>query len=164
MSTLTHRIDRVSVALASSGVGHLFLRVLPGFVMIYHGSQKLFAWFGGYGVQGTAGFFESLGIPLPTLSVYLAGGAEFFGGIALILGLATRPFSAALTFTMLVAAFTAHSGFGAQNGGMEYPLVLAAVTAGLFFLGAGRLSLDHVSARVATTRRDTRVPLSAQPA
>ena len=62
--------------------GLLLIRVMIGFVFFYHGGQKLFGIFGGYGIEGTAGFFASIGIPFPTLSVYLAGGAEFFGGIS----------------------------------------------------------------------------------
>ena len=68
-----------------------------------HGSQKLFAWFGGHGLNATAGFMEQLGMPLPTTSAVLAGGAEFFGGIALLLGVGVRIASIPMTFTMLVA-------------------------------------------------------------
>ena len=113
--------------------------------MSYHGSQKLFAWFGGYGIDGTAGFFDKIGIPLPKLSVYLAGGTEFFGGILLAIGLATRPTATLLAFTMFVACFTVHSSaFGAANNGMEYPLTLAVVSLAYVFTGSGKLAIGRL--------------------
>jgi len=118
----------------------LAMRVMVGIVFVYHGSQKLFGLFGGYGITGTAGWMASIGIPLPEVSATLAGAAEFFGGLALLSGFGQRLLSIPLTFTMLVAAFTAHSGFNAASGGMEYPLTLAVVVAGLGLLGPGRLA------------------------
>jgi putative oxidoreductase len=132
-------------SLTAADFGLLIPRLVVGFVMFYHGSQKLFAWFGGYGVEGTAGFFAKLGIPLPKLNVYMAGGTEFFGGILLALGLATRPAATLLTFTMLVACFTAHrSAFGAANDGMEYPLTLAAVSLSFALTGPGKLAVGRL--------------------
>lgn len=119
----------------------LVMRLMVGIVFVFHGSQKLFGLFGGYGITGTAGWMESLGIPLPLVSATLAGAAEFFGGIALVTGVGQRLLAVPLAFTMLVAATTAHSGFDATSGGMEYPLTLAAVVAGLGLLGPGRFAL-----------------------
>ena len=121
-------------------LGLLALRLMIGFVFFFHGAQKLFGIFGGYGIEGTAGFFEGLGIPFPTASVVLAGGTEFLGGLALMSGLGQRLIALPLTVTMLVAAFSAHSGFGGQDG-MEYPLTLAAAALGLGLTGPGRLAL-----------------------
>ncbi len=118
------------------------MRLMVGIVFFFHGSQKLFGLFGGYGISGTAGWMESIGIPFPTLSVVLAGGAEFLGGIAFITGLCQRLLAVPLTIAMLVAAFSAHSGFDGQKGGMEYPLTLAVVAAGLGLLGPGRLAVQ----------------------
>ena len=124
---------------AASDTGLLLIRAMVGIVFAYHGSQKLFGLFGGGGIAGTAGFFESIGIPLPAVSAVLAGGTEFFGGLALLAGIGSRLAALPLVFTMLVASFTVHGGsFGAQSGGMEYPLTLAVVTAGLALLGPGR--------------------------
>src|ERR671917_241579 len=92
--------------------GLLLVRAGLAGPMLYHGSQKLFGWFGGYGIEGTAGWMASQGIPFPVLSTALAGGAEFFGGLALLLGLLTRPAAVALAFTMLVAAWTHRAGGG----------------------------------------------------
>ncbi len=123
-------------------VGLLLIRAMVGVVFAYHGSQKLFGWFGGYGIEGTAGFFAKIGVPLPTLSVILAGSAEFFGGLALILGVGVGLVSIPMVFTMIVAIATVHpSGFSAQANGMEYPLTLALVTAGVGLVGPGRFSV-----------------------
>ena len=122
--------------------GLLCIRLILGFVFFYHGAQKLFGIFCGHGIQGTAGFFESKGIPFPVLSVYLAGGAQFLGGIALMLGFAVRPIGLILTFTMLVAAYThMPNGFSNQKGGFEFPFTLAMISLSLFFTGGGKFSL-----------------------
>ncbi len=123
------------------GAGLAVVRLMVGVVFIFHGAQKLFGWFGGGGIAGTAGFFETLGLPMPTVSAYAAGGAEFFGGLALLAGVAWRPAAAALVVTMLVASFSAHSGFSGQTGGMEYPLTLAMVTLGIGLAGPGAWTL-----------------------
>jgi len=129
--------------------GLLIARGMLGTVFVFHGAQKLFGWWGGYGVEGTAGFFAQLGIPFPTLNVYLAGGAEFFGGLLLIAGLASRISGLALFFTMMVAVITAHPGaFSAQANGMEYPLTLALVSLALALTGPGRVALDSVAVKV----------------
>jgi putative oxidoreductase len=123
--------------------GLLGMRVMLGVVFMFHGSQKLFGCFGGSGIEGFAGFLDSLGIPLPTLNAYMAGGAEFFGGLSLLIGVGSRLMSVPLTITMLVAAFTVGKGFNVLTGGMEYPLTLAVVAAGLGLIGPGRLTLGR---------------------
>lgn len=120
----------------------LLLRLTAASVFLFHGSQKLFGLFGGYGIEGTAGWMESLGLPFPVLSTILAGSAEFAGGLALLTGFGLRLMAAPLTLTMLVAAFSAHSGFDVTQGGMEYPLLLAALSAALGLIGPGRFALD----------------------
>jgi len=119
----------------------LLVRLMAGAVFVFHGAQKLFGLFGGYGISGTAGWMESIGLPLPTVSAVLAGGTEFVGGIALITGLFARTLSVPLAFTMLVGAFTAHSGFDATQGGMEYPLTLAVLAVAIALAGPGRFAL-----------------------
>lgn len=120
----------------------LGIRAMVGAVFVFHGAQKLFGAFGGYGLEGTAGWMASIGIPFADVSAFLAGSTEFFGGLALIAGLATRLVSVPLLFTMLVASFTAHTGFNAATGGMEYPLTLAVIAAALSLTGAGRFAVD----------------------
>lgn len=127
---------------AAQDLGLLFTRSMVGIVFAFHGSQKLFGWFEGPGISGAAGFFEQLGIPLPTVSAVMAGGTEFLGGLALLLGVGARLASVPLVFTMLVAIVTAHpDAFAASKNGMEYPLTLAFVTAGIGLLGPGRIRL-----------------------
>jgi putative oxidoreductase len=124
-----------------SDLALLALRLMAGSVFVFHGSQKLLGLFGGHGIAGTAGWMESLGIPFPTLSASLAGGAELLGGLALLTGLFARAASVPLLFTMLVGALTAHTGFDAAQGGMEFPLVLAAIALAIGLAGPGRLSV-----------------------
>jgi putative oxidoreductase len=124
-----------------SDLSLLALRLMAGAVFVFHGSQKLLGLFGGHGIAGTAGWMASLGIPFPTLSATLAGGAELLGGLALLTGLFARAASVPLAFTMLVGALTAHTGFDAAQGGMEFPLVLAAIALAIGLAGPGRLSV-----------------------
>ncbi len=123
----------------------LVLRVPVGIIFAAHGAQKLFGWFGGYGLEGTGQYLASIGLAPGYLMALLAGGAEFFGGLALVLGLLVRPAAAALAFAMLVAIFAAHwsSGFFAASGGYEFALALFAASLSLVFSGGGRYSLDR---------------------
>ncbi len=125
--------------------GSLLLRIPAGVIFAAHGAQKLFAWFGGYGLEGTGQFMASQGLEPGYLMALLAGSAEFFGGIALILGLLVRPAALVLAITMLVAIFAVHfsAGLFIANGGYEFALALLAVTAALIPLGAGKYSADE---------------------
>jgi len=131
------------------GWAPLAVRIPIGIIFVAHGAQKLFGWFGGYGLQGTAQWMDSIGLSPGTALALLAGGAEFLGGLALLLGLLVRPASVALAFTMLVAIFSVHisKGLFLSNGGFEYGLALLAVTVALVISGAGRFSLDRALAR-----------------
>lgn len=124
-----------------SDLGLLLLRSMVGVVFVFHGSQKLFGWFGGYGLEATGQFMESLGLPAGTLMALAAGSTELLGGLALISGVGARLAALPLAFTMLVASFTAHSGFSAADGGMEYSLTLAVTSIALGLLGPGRFVL-----------------------
>ncbi|SFU65732.1 DoxX family protein [Halomonas korlensis] len=128
------------------GVAALALRVPVGLILMAHGAQKLFGWFGGNGLEGTGQWLASIGLEPGYLMALLAGSAEFFGGLALILGLLTRPAALVSAFTMLVAIFSVHIGHGlfASNGGYEFALSLLAATVALAIQGAGRLSLDSL--------------------
>ncbi len=111
-----------------------------------HGAQKLFGWFGGYGLEGTAGWMASIGIEPSLLMAAAAGGAEFFGGLLLIIGLLVRPAALLLAITMVVAIVTVHlpNGLFMSNNGYEFGLALLAVSVGLFLRGAGSLSADRL--------------------
>ncbi len=122
-------------------LGLLALRLMAGTILVFHGSQKLFGFFGGHGIEGTAGWMESIGIPFPVASTVLAGGTELLGGLAFLTGLFVRTFSAPVAFALFVGAWPAHSGFDATKGGMQYPLLLAVAASALGLVGPGRLSL-----------------------
>lgn len=132
-----------------AGWAAFVLRVPVGAILIAHGAQKLFGWFGGYGLEGTGQFMASLGLEPGYLMALLAGSAEFFGGLALVLGILTRPAALMSAFTMAVAMFTAHIGNGLfmANNGYEYALTLLVVSAALAIQGAGRFSLDALLLR-----------------
>lgn len=129
----------------NNSAGTLALRILVGLIFAAHGAQKLFGWFGGAGLEGTGQFFDSVGIQPAALMALLAGVAEFFGGLMLVMGLLVRPAAAALAFAMLVAIFAVHwdNGFFAASGGYEYALALFAASVALLLSGAGRLSVDR---------------------
>ncbi|MFV8817726.1 DoxX family protein [Haliea sp. E17] len=122
------------------------LRIPAGITFAAHGAQKLFGWFGGYGLEGTGQWMASIGLEPGYLMALAAGSAEFFGGIALLLGLLVRPAAAVLAITMLVAILSVHIGNGLfmSNNGYEFGLALLAISVSLAFSGAGRLSLDRL--------------------
>ncbi|PTA50854.1 oxidoreductase [Shewanella morhuae] len=124
----------------------LALRIPIGIILIAHGSQKLFGWFGGYGLEGTGQWMASIGLTPGYLMALMAGSSEFFGGLLLLLGLLTRPTALILSFTMIVAIFSVHIGNGLflANNGYEFGLALLAATASLAVSGAGKLSLDNL--------------------
>lgn len=126
-------------------IGLLVLRLVVGLAMAAHGAQKLFGWFGGYGIAGTGGFFEGLGFRPGNLFALAAGLAEFGGGMLLALGLLGPIGSALVLSVMIVAAVTVHwkNPFFAATNGVEVPLLYAAAAVGLAFTGPGIYSLDH---------------------
>jgi len=125
--------------------GLLLLRVVVGGTMFSHGAQKLFGWFGGPGLRGTAGFFESLGWRLPLALAFLAGLAET-SGVAFALGLLTPLAALGIAVVMLNAIFVVHwrNGFFNSNGGVEFPLTLATVAVAVAATGPGRFSIDRL--------------------
>lgn len=130
----------------NGGFAALVLRVPVGLILAAHGAQKLFGWFGGYGLEGTGQWLASIGLEPGYAMALLAGGAEFFGGLALVLGLLTRPAALVAAFTMLVAIFSVHIGNGLfmSNNGYEYALTLFVITLALAVQGAGRFALDNL--------------------
>jgi len=135
-----------TVTRTTAGFDTLPVRLAVGILFMAHGAQKLFAWFGGYGLEGTAGWMTSIGLEPGLLMATLAGSAEFFGGLFLVLGLLVRPAGLVLAVTMLVAIFTVHfeNGLFMSNNGYEYALALFVASLGLAIRGAGSLSLDVV--------------------
>jgi putative oxidoreductase len=124
--------------------GLLVLHALVGLLFVGHGAQKLFGLFGGYGIDGTAGFMETLGLKPGRLQATAAGAAELGGGALIALGLLVPLGAAVITAVMVVASLTAHRGKGLWNsdGGIELPLVYIASVFALAAVGAGDISLD----------------------
>lgn len=122
------------------------LRIAAGVMLMPHGAQKLFGWFGGGGLDDTAGFFAgTLGLEPGMFFALLVGCTEFFGGLLLALGLLTRPAAVAITAMMAVIVIKVHgpAGFFNTDGGYEYPLLWGIVTLAFVFLGGGARSLDR---------------------
>lgn len=132
-----------------NNLSNLILRIPAGIIFTAHGAQKLFGVFGGYGLEGTGQWMASIGIEPGYLMALMAGSAEFFGGIALLIGLLTRPASAVLAITMLVALVAVHlqNGLFMSNGGYEFTLSLLAISVALTFSGAGKFSIDRIIAK-----------------
>jgi len=126
------------------------LRLVLGAVFFAHGAQKMLGWFGGFGFSTTMGVFTSM-MHIPAPLAFLAIAAEFFGGLGLILGFLTRIAAFGIWVNMVVAITMVHRSFGffmnwsgAQKGeGIEYHLLVLAMTAFLMIRGAGALSVDH---------------------
>jgi putative oxidoreductase len=130
--------------LASMDFGLLLIHVTVGALVAAHGTQKLFGWFGGRGLEGTGTWMETIGLHPGRPMAFAAGATEFTGGLLLALGLFT-PLGAAMIASMtIVAARTVSAGKGLWNegGGWEYVAVLGVIAIGLAFNGAGAWSLD----------------------
>lgn len=121
----------------------LAIRLGVGGTMIAHGTQKLFGWFDGPGLDGTAEGFRQMGFPDPKRAAQLSGLAEAAGGASLALGVATGVGGAALAGNMAVASSVhAPNGFFAQGGGFEYPALIGLTASALALGGPGKLSFD----------------------
>ncbi|MBV9787831.1 MAG: DoxX family protein [Chloroflexi bacterium] len=121
----------------------LALRLLLGGLFIGHGAQKLFGWFGGYGLAGTGAFMESIGLRPGRQMAALAGLSEVLGGVLFIVGLFQPLAALMIGGAMLIAIAKVHgkNGLWSQNNGYEYNLVLLVLAVALALLGPGDLSL-----------------------
>jgi len=121
-------------------LGDVLLRVLVGGLFIPHGYAKLFV-----ETDKFIAFFGKLGFSSPLFMTYFIGSLEFFGAIAIVLGLLTRPLAFMLFINMVVAAAMVHlpKGWGVSSGGAEYVVALAGISALLAIRGGGRWSLDR---------------------
>jgi len=131
----------------------LVLRLTLGLVMFPHGAQKLLGWYGGFGFDGTMGFFtQQMGMPWLVAFLVIIG--ESFGSIALLAGFLTRFTAASFGVIMLGAITMVHlpHGFfmnwsGKQQGeGYEYHLLVIGIALALLIAGAGRWSADRMIA------------------
>ena len=125
-------------------LGLLLIRLIFGLIMVAHGSQKLFGWFGGYGLAGTGGFFESLGFRPGRRFAFAAALSEFIGGWLFTLGFLGPVGPALILAVMLVASISVHwrNGLFAATNGVELPLLIAAAVVGIALIGFGTYSLD----------------------
>lgn len=121
------------------------LRVLVGALFIGHGTQKLFGWFNGHGIEATAAGFDSMGLKPGKATAVVAGASEAGGGALLAAGLATPMAGAALTGTMIQAIRSVHASNGpwVSNGGWEYNAVLIAAVLAIVEHGPGPVSIDE---------------------
>ncbi|MCA1831388.1 MAG: DoxX family protein [Actinomycetota bacterium] len=124
-------------------IGLLIVRMVVGLLFVGHGTQKLFGWFGGDGLEGTGQFMAHLGFRPGTANAGLAGASETGGGLLLALGFLT-PLGAAAIIGVMVSTLALHApkGLWATRGGYEYPLVNAAVAACIALAGPGKFSVD----------------------
>lgn len=130
----------------SVSVAFLVIRLILGLGLMAHGTQKLFGWFGGNGLAGTGGFFETLGLRPGRLFALAAGLGETVGGLLTVLGLGGALGPALIVLVMLVAIGLVHynKGFFAANGGWELNAMVIAAAMGVAFGGNGLYSLDNV--------------------
>lgn len=124
--------------------GLFVARIVFGLLMAAHGTQKLFGWFGGYGLAGTGAFFEQLGFRPGRLFAAAASIAEVTGGLLLAAGFLGPIGPALVVSVMVVAAITVHwpNGVFSQNNGIEVPLLYATAASALALTGYGAYSLD----------------------
>jgi putative oxidoreductase len=132
--------------IATISAGLLIARLMVGLVMAAHGSQKLFGWFGGHGLAGTAGFLESIGFRPGRLFAIVASATEIVSGILVALGLLGPVGPALILSVMIVAAVSVHwkNGLFAQNNGIEVALFYGAAAMALALTGFGSYSLDSL--------------------
>jgi len=130
--------------LATVSAGLLVARLVLGILLVGHGAQKLFGWFGGYGLAGTGGFFESLGFRPGRAFAAAAALAEIAGGLLVALGVLGPVGPAVLISVMVVAAISVHweHGIFATTNGIEVPLLYATGALALALTGYGAFSLD----------------------
>jgi putative oxidoreductase len=127
------------------GAALLLLRLTAGGILSVIGAGKVLGWFGGMGLKVTVAMFTTqMGIPAPL--AYASCFAEFLGGLALLLGLLTRPAAAIVAVNMAVATFVMlPKGF--LMGGAAYPFCLLVMALAILLAGPGAFSLDAVIAR-----------------
>ncbi|WP_166242830.1 DoxX family protein [Paenibacillus turpanensis] len=130
--------------MVTAAAGILIIRVIIGLLFIGHGVQKLFGWFGGYGLKGTGGWMESIGMKPGVAMAFAAGASELVGGLLFAAGWLTGLGAALIVATMLIAIVKVHgaNGLWATSNGYEYHLVLIAAVIGVALVGAGDFSID----------------------
>ena len=137
-------MNSFGVGTETFSAGVLLIRIVTGLVMTAHGAQKLFGWFGGYGLDKTGEFFAQLGFRPGRPFAAAASFAEIVGGLLVASGFLGPIGPALMISVMIVAALTVHweHGLFATNNGIELPLLYITTASGLALIGFGRYSLD----------------------
>ncbi|GAA3178635.1 MULTISPECIES: DoxX family membrane protein [Streptomyces] len=125
-------------------IGLLVLRLALGLIIAAHGTQKLFGWFGGGGIEGTGMFFASVGYPAPETFAVVAGLTETLGGLGLALGLLTPLAAAAVAGTLVNALAVKWGGGFFAPEGVEYEILIALAAVALALTGPGRIAADRL--------------------
>jgi len=127
----------------SAALGLLIVRLVVGLTFAGHGTQKLFGWFGGHGLRGTAAWLESIGMKPGLLMALAAGLGELAGGLLFAAGLWVPVAAALIVITMLVAIAAVHgcNGYWVTQNGFEYNLILIAIAVAVALIGPGAYSL-----------------------
>lgn len=124
------------------------LRLVMGLVLVPHGCQKLFGWFGGAGFEKFTENFDKMGWHPAAFWVALVALTETLGGLMLAFGFLTRVAAAAIFIFMINAIWaTGHRGFFWLHGGLEYSLIIATIALVFLIKGGGRYSIDHALGR-----------------
>ena len=134
-------------------LGAALLRLTVGLVMFPHGAQKLLGWFGGHGYRGTMAYFTGT-MNIPAVLAFAAIATEFFGSLALLLGLGGRVAAGLIGVVMVVAVATTHlqhgffmNWFGSQKGeGFEFHILMLGAALAVVIRGSGAWSLDRALA------------------
>jgi len=129
---------------ALAGLSYPIMRFFVGIMLVPHGAQKLFGWFGGGGIEGTTALFAKLGYGMPGLVALWIGFVEFFLGLFVAVGFLTRLAAIIVAIELAVAAFTVHlpNHYFWSKGGYEYPLMWCIMAFAIAIRGAGRYSVD----------------------
>ncbi|AQQ53170.1 DoxX family protein [Planococcus lenghuensis] len=125
-------------------LGLLIIRLVIGLLFAAHGAQKLFGWFGGYGLAGTGGWMDSLGLKPGKTMALMAGLSELIGGLLLVAGFLTPLAALLIAGTMIMAIVKVHlpNGLWSTANGYEYNLAILAVVIGLALTGVGQYAFD----------------------
>lgn len=128
----------------SMDIGLLIVRLVIGLMFVGHGAQKMFGWFGGYGLKGTGGWLESIGVKPGVLMAFMVALFEIVGGLSFALGLWLPVGAALIVITMIGGIVTVHgkNGFWATANGYEYNVVLIAIAVGIALIGAGEYAVS----------------------
>ena len=138
--------NTLATQLTAVSVGLLILRIVVGLAMSAHATQKLFGWFGGHGLNGTAGFFETIGFRPGRLFALVASVTELVSGLLIATGF-LGPVGPALMLSVMIVAASVHlkNGFFAHSNGIEVPVLFAVAAVALAFTGFGLFSIDALT-------------------